>query len=94
MPIHLEPEDLETEAGKIRTMADDFDGLVAEERDSVLDLPWDGASREAFVDLFEEAKVEFETHVSPKIRAIGDALDGAKNALVEQDEHVATTIRG
>lgn len=91
--LKVDPEVLESEATNIEGLATQFGGdLDARER-AVEGLDWDGATREAFVAMFSEARTQFRD-VEEQIANIASTLRSAKDGLIEADASIGQSIGG
>ncbi len=91
--LKVDPEVLEAEATQIETLASTFGGDLDSRERAVEGLDWDGATREAFVTMFSEARTQFRD-VEEQIANIASMLRDAKDGLIEADEAIGQGIRG
>jgi WXG100 family type VII secretion target len=91
--LKVDPEVLESEATNIEGLATQFGGdLDARER-AVEGLDWDGATHEAFVAMFSEARTQFRD-VEEQLANIASTLRSAKDGLIEADASIGQSIGG
>lgn len=93
MALSVDPEELETEAGAIEGLAGQFGDLLDDRQTAIEGIEgWDGDAREAFQQLFQEARTQMRD-VEDQINNIAGLLRAAKDGLLEQDEMIAAGIR-
>ena len=91
MVLRVDPEVLESEATNIESLASQFGADLDGRQSSVEGLDWDGATREAFVAMFTEARTQFRD-VEEQIANIASTLRGAKDGLMEADTSIGQSI--
>ncbi len=93
MVLKVDPEELESQAQRIESVAGQFGADLDQAQGDVDALDWDGQTREAFVAMFQEARTQFKD-VEEQIANIANTLRSAKDGLIEADESIARSVGG
>lgn len=93
MQLGMDPETLESEAQSLEAEAMEFAARIDARKEAVLALPWSGAAREAFIEMFTTMREQFRG-VEDTITGVGTGLRGSKEAFVQTDTGIAAGING
>jgi WXG100 family type VII secretion target len=91
MVLRVDPEELESQAVRIESVAGQFGADLDTAQGEVDSLDWDGRTREAFVAMFQEARTQFRD-VEQQITSIAATLRAAKDGLIDADEAIARSV--
>lgn len=91
MVLRVDPEELESEARAIESLAEQFGSDLDTRQSEVEGMNWDGQSREAFVSMFGEARAQFRD-VQEQINNIARTLRDAKDGIIDADAQIGAGI--